>query len=517
MFLRGILSKILSLLLVFNITLWAFIFMTEDASIVEIHHKKDQLYERSTFYVKLIEPIFARQDLSQFRQKIAIEALLRDQRLAGTDRLVITEFTAQVGDQHSFSYFDEKNSRVMAPIQVQVLPNNPLEGFTPKTRDFDPFDKLFVFYKSFFDLKIVTDPYVPRKATFTRQFQLLNPITDRYELSYLVPIKVDGVTLAILNISDSYHLREAYLGRNRSRLEVLAGLSLITIIFGILLAVSIAMPIRQLSKRLNHRLEADTLVDQLEGFEIKGFENRKDEVGLLYRNLNSLYQQIISLFIDKERFAADVSHELKNPIAAIIANTENGISHAQGPEADIFVAIQKQAIRMNKLISEISEAAIVDHELVASRREKFDLSTTIHDLINFFETSTQNAGVRLTSEIQVNIKVTGLPDRMARVIINLIENAVSFAGSPGQVHVTLSKNWRKVLIISIEDTGPGVLESDRSKIFDRFYSSREGGSVRENSSGLGLYICKQVIEAHGGKLTIGESKNLGGALFTIVM
>ena len=85
------------------------------------------------------------------------------------------------------------------------------------------------------------------------------------------------------------------------------------------------------------------------------------------------------------------------------------------------------------------------------------------------------------------------------------------------MHVTLSKNWRKVLIISIEDTGPGVLESDRSKIFDRFYSSREGGSVRENSSGLGLYICKQVIEAHGGKLTIGESKNLGGALFTIVM
>tara|TARA_B100000780_G_scaffold76176_1_gene51358 strand:- start:522 stop:2075 length:1554 start_codon:yes stop_codon:yes gene_type:complete len=515
MFLRGILSKILSLLLVFNIALWAFIFMTEDASIVAIHHKKDQLYERSTFYVKLIEPIFARQDLSQFERKIVIEALLRDQRLVGTDHLVITEFKEQENDQQGFSYFDGKNSRVMPPIQVEVLPNNPLEGFATKTHGFDPLEGLFVFYKSFFDLRIVTDPYVPRIAIFTRQFQLLNPIADRYELSYLVPIKVEDSTLAVLNISDSYHLREAYLGRNRSRLEVLAGLSLITIIFGILLAVSIAIPIRQLSKRLNRRLEADTLVDQLAGFEIRGFEKRKDEVGLLYRNLSGLYQQIISLFIDKERFAADVSHELKNPIAAIIANTENGISHAPDPEAAIFVAIQKQAVRMNKLISEISEAAIVDHELVALRREKFDLSTTIRDLIDFFETSTQDYGVRLTSELQGNIKITGLPDRMARVIINLIENAVSFAGSQGQVHVTLSKTWRKGLVISVEDTGPGVLEFDRNKIFDRFYSSREGSSVRKNSSGLGLYICKQVIEAHGGKLTIGESKNLGGALFTI--
>ena len=112
------------------------------------------------------------------------------------------------------------------------------------------------------------------------------------------------------------------------------------------------------------------MLDQLAGFKIRGFEKRKDEVELFYRNLSGQYQQIISIFIVKERFAANVSQELKNPIAAIIANTENGISHAPDPEpeAAIFVAIQKQAVRMNKLISEISEAAIVDHQLVALRR-----------------------------------------------------------------------------------------------------------------------------------------------------
>lgn len=137
-------------------------------------------------------------------------------------------------------------------------------------------EALFVLYKRLFDLQIVTEPYEAKRARFTRQFQLLNPLTDLYELNYLVPIQVDGRPRALLEISDSYYLREAYFGQNKSRLMVLVGLSGMTIIFGALLAISIAMPIRRLSRRLNRRLKAETLVEQLAGFEIEAFETRRD-------------------------------------------------------------------------------------------------------------------------------------------------------------------------------------------------------------------------------------------------
>ena len=516
MFLRGILPKILALMVLFNIALWAFIFFTDDASIVEIRNKQNQLYERSDLYVKLVEPVFAIEGLSSFSRKLAVEAIFRDGRLVGIDDLVVTEVSTEIGKFSPVIYFDGHNSRVAAPIEITLLKDTE-EKFVPQTNLFDPFEKLFVFYKSFFDLEIVTEPYVAKLARSTRQFQLLNPNSDFYELSYFVPVKVDGATVAILSLSDQYYLRESYLGKNRSRLEVLAGLSLITLIFGTLLAVSIALPIRRLSRSLNRKLKADTLVDQLGTFQIDRFEKRKDEVGLLYRNLSSLHQQIITLFNDKERFAADVSHELKNPIASIIANTENAMANTQNTSDNIeaFAAIQSQAVRMNKLISEISEAAIVDHDLVSAQREEFDLSETLKDLVEFFQDQSEASEVAITSIIQKKIKFVGLPDRIARVIINLLENAISFSGENGEVRVTLKKSWRRGIFISIDDSGLGVPEASQEDIFERFYSSREGSAERENSSGLGLYICKQVVEAHQGTIEVSDSKVLTGASFVV--
>ena len=510
---RGILSKILSLLVMFNLALWAFVIATEDAALVEIRSKKDRLFERSNFYVKLLQPIFQQDGLSEFDRRLAIEAVLLDRTLADADRLKVSSLLA---DPH-ITYFDGANPRVSTPIEMQPLPDTPEPDQIPRETGLDPFEKLFVLYKRLFNLQIVTEPYEPERARFTRQFQLLNPVTDLYELSYLVPIRVNGPAHAVLELSDSYHLREAYLGKNKSRLMVLAGLSGITIVFGALLAISIAMPIRRLSRRLNRRLKAETLVEQLAGFEIEAFETRRDEVGRLYRNLSRLHQQIITLFHDKERFAADVSHELKNPIASIIANTQNAIAQADTAEREKFAAIQNQAVRMNKLISEISEAAIVDHDLVAAKRERFNFSATIGELIGFFEPTATEAQLRLTFNIQNHIHVTGLPDRLARVVINLVENALSFAGPQGQVHITLAKTWRQGLVVTVADTGPGVALADRSKIFDRFYSAREGQDGREGNSGLGLYICKQIVEAHDGSLTVTQCPQLGGALFEITL
>ena len=501
-------------MVLFNLALWAFIFFTDDASIREINAKRNQLFERSSLFVKMVEPIFEAKDLSPFARQLAIEKIFGDPRIVGSKNLIITEFLAKPSDSKTTIYFDGDNRRVPQPIQVIELQDTE-NAFKPSQKKFDPFEKLFVFYKNFFDLKIVTDPFVEQYAEFTAQFQLLNPETDLYKLTYLLPIKAAGETVAILRLSDQYYLREAYLGANKSRLVVLSGLSLITIFFGLWLAISIAMPIRRLSQKLNRKINADTVVEQLGSFRIDQFENRKDEVGLLYRNLNGLHDQIIQLFNDKERFAADVSHELKNPIASIVANSENAIINSKNSATDIdaFKAIRKQAIRMNTLISEISEAAIVDYELVAAKREKFDLSETLENLVQFFKE--QNANVLITSSIQKNVMLLGLPDRIARVFINLIENAISFAGENGQVCITLQKSWRYGIIVTVQDSGPGVPEASRDDIFERFFSARQGSALRENSSGLGLYICKQVVEAHEGTIKVLDSDAHGGASFRV--
>jgi len=111
---RGILSKILGLLVMFNLALWAFVIATEDAALVEIRSKKDRLFERSNFYVKLLQPIFQQDELSEFDRRLAIEAVLLDSALAGTDRLKLSSLLADT----QLTYFDGANPRISAPIEV---------------------------------------------------------------------------------------------------------------------------------------------------------------------------------------------------------------------------------------------------------------------------------------------------------------------------------------------------------------------------------------------------------------
>jgi len=109
-----------------------------------------------------------------------------------------------------------------------------------------------------------------------------------------------------------------------------------------------------------------------------------------------------------------------------------------------------------------------------------------------------------------------LPDRIAQILINLIENAISFTKPVGSIRVSLLKRWGRPLILIVEDSGPGVKVEMRDLIFDRFFSSRTGHTVVKNSSGLGLFMCREIAEAHEGKVDI-ETSYLGGAKFTVTL
>ena len=169
---------------------------------------------------------------------------------------------------------------------------------------------------------------------------------------------------------------------------------------------------------------------------------------------------------------------------------------------------------MNKLVCEISKAAIIDHDLVtkkgnASISHSFSLTIVCH-----YGDTSECTKLEITYNGPKKLVMNGLPDRTDQAILNLIENAISFTRPVGTINVSVSKKWRKSIMIKTEDSGPGVCDELKDLIFDRFFTSRRGSAEEENSSGLGLYICKQIVEAHRGEIEVANRKG-GGAAFII--
>ena len=208
-----------------------------------------------------------------------------------------------------------------------------------------------------------------------------------------------------------------------------------------------------------------------------------------------------------------MAHELKNPIASIIAYAEN-LENQKEKNFDALQNIKDQAVRMNKLVSEISEAAIVDNDLVTKKREKFDLSKVLSEIVDHYNDTNEYPKLKFVDQIQDSIMINGLPERIGQVLVNLLDNAQTFSRPVGTVRVSLEKKWRRNPILKVEDSGPGIRDELKSVVFDSFFTSRSGNAVVPNSSGLGLTIVKQIIDAHNAEITIADS-DLGGASFVL--
>jgi two-component system sensor histidine kinase ChvG len=512
---RSIFVKIFIILIVINAALWAFIFLTEDTAYSEINNKRSALYSQGVLVSEIVKPTLLRTDLSRFDKMIEITNTLNQLDTVLSDALEIRPFFIDEVNDDGFAFFQTNNPYRESKIIVsEIISEGPKLAEQPKLPKIA--ELLFYSYKRLVDFNLLTDPIVYRRARFSAQYHLIEANADGYELRYAMPIKFDKKTIAIVDLKDAYHLREIYLKDNNARLWVLIGLSGITLLIGSVFAFSLAFPLRRLSRRLNKKLTSDDVAQHLTDFRIQSLEKRKDEIGLVYKNLIKLNDNLARIFADKERFAADISHEIKNPVSSIIAHTEviKGNLNDQEKVQGTITTIQKQAIRINKLVSEISEAATVDHELVAAKREQFNLSVLLNDLVDHFREAKATPGVKIMSDIAPNIQFVGLPDRFAQVVINLIENAISFSRPRGTVTISLKRRWMKDLTLSVEDTGPGIPEEQLDKIFERFFTHREGTAEEDASSGLGLFIVKQVVEAHGGKVSVSNVRQ-GGAKFSI--
>nr|WP_223632026.1 stimulus-sensing domain-containing protein [Rhodobacter sp. TJ_12] len=225
---------------------------------------------------------------------------------------------------------------------------------------------------------------------------------------------------------------------------------------------------------------------------------RPDEIGRLSGALRGMVAALYDRIDANEQFAADVAHEIKNPLASLRSAVASlHVVKRDEQRIQLLNVIDHDVKRLDRLVSDISNASRLDSELVKEEEERFDLLKMVNNIGEYLGAQAADRGVEFITDLPDEpIFITGLEARLAQVFVNLITNAISFCDDGDAVRVWARKRENRVLVV-VEDTGPGIPEEALTKVFKRFYSQRPEGQFGDHS-GLGLAISKQIVEAHGG-------------------
>lgn len=273
---------------------------------------------------------------------------------------------------------------------------------------------------------------------------------------------------------------------------------LVSIGLSLVLASTIANPLSDLAAAAELGRDRDARRMPPGRVRIPDLTARPDEIGRLSVAMRGMVAALYDRIEANEQFAADVAHEIKNPLASLrsaVASLQ--VAKRQDQRARLLEVIEHDVRRLDRLVSDISNASRLDSELVKEDEEEFDLLRTITNLAEHLGPQAQEKGVEFITDLPADqITIRGLEARLAQVLVNLITNAISFCEEGDAVRVWARRRDNRVLVV-VEDTGPGIPEQSLTLVFKRFYSERPSGDFG-NHSGLGLAISKQIVEAHGG-------------------
>ncbi|WP_349359061.1 sensor histidine kinase [Stappia sp.] len=276
----------------------------------------------------------------------------------------------------------------------------------------------------------------------------------------------------------------------------------VTMVLSILLAGTIAGPVRRLAaaaERVRRGVKSRE--------EIPQFSDRRDEIGHLARTLremtNALYMRMDAI----ETFAADVAHELKNPLTSLRSAVETlPLARTDESRDRLMDIIQHDVRRLDRLITDISDASRLDAELARADAAPVDIAALLRgvsDLANERAASGEApVEVRIAPSRRGHpYRILGHESRLAQVVNNLIDNARSFSPEGGRVRIEARRDGDRV-VITVDDDGPGIKAEMTDRIFERFYTDRPEDEGFGNNSGLGLSISRQIVEAHRGTIAV---------------
>jgi two-component system sensor histidine kinase ChvG len=312
------------------------------------------------------------------------------------------------------------------------------------------------------------------------------------------PVGLKGMTL--LTTRNASDITMAVRAARTSLLTIAALALVVSIVLSLFLARTIIEPLRRLSRaavRVRLGRERDV--------EVPRMQDRADELGVLGRAVSDMTNALRHRIDAVESFAADVAHEIKNPLASLRSAVES-LQRVEDP------ALRKQLTeiaahdvrRIDRLVTEIAEASRIDAELSRATFEAIDLAALVGNVVKAREDRGLNQGRTIEVERRGrSALVMGVPLRLERVIDNLLDNAVSFS-PPGGTIVVSVEHRDELVRASVCDEGPGIPEEAREKVFARFHSHRPEEESFGNHSGLGLAIARTIAEAHDGTLQVED-------------
>ncbi len=340
----------------------------------------------------------------------------------------------------------------------------------------------------------------------------------RRVVSVTVPIQRIRAVVGVLTL-ESGDVSEIVEAERRALYPFIFSAILVTAISASMLAWSIAVPLRRLASAADdvrrgrtHALDADSL------------RKRPDEIGDLADALAAMTATLQDRIDANESFAADVAHEIKNPLAAI-RNAAELLPRASTPDskAKLESIILNDARRVDRLVTDIANASRLDAELARASQQKFSMAEMMDDLSRAY------GSIGHAREVEIVVRypdetdrliVSGREEAISRILTNLLDNALSFSPTDGKVSLVGARDDKTIRIV-VEDEGPGIPEESLQSIFNRFYTHRptsageEGQAAFGKHSGLGLAIARQIAESHGGAIWAENRHDRSGARFVL--
>ena len=341
---------------------------------------------------------------------------------------------------------------------------------------------------------------------------------DRGEriISVSAPIRLVGAVAGALTLETS-DIAGIIAAERAALLPFIIVAVMVAVITSTLLTAVIARPLRKLS------LASDRVrTGAAERLNLGSLSGRRDEIGDLAKAMQAMTETLHDRIQANERFAADVAHELKNPLTSIrsAVETSQAVSDPAVRER-MREVIARDVVRLDRLITDISNLSRLEAEIVREKRVRVDLGRLLDDIISIYRDTARPGDARITLDLsgaEGHTNVMGREGPLSQVVRNLVENARSFSPPSGEVKVALRQAGGPdgpVLRLTVEDEGPGVPPDKLEKIFERFYSDRPHGAKFGNNSGLGLSIVRQIVETHRGRVWAENRPEARGARFVV--
>jgi two-component system, OmpR family, sensor histidine kinase ChvG len=330
---------------------------------------------------------------------------------------------------------------------------------------------------------------------------------DKLVLSVAVPIQRFSTLYGVLLLTtESGDIDDILKAERVALIQVFIVAFVALFLSSLYLAGFIAEPVRQLAaaaERVRRGRHGREHIPTLEG--------RRDEIGELAENISAMTQALYDRIDAIESFAADVAHELKNPLTSLRSALDMFERVPDGPDRQKLAALIRNDLkRIDRLITEISDASRLDAELSRGHADPVDMGALLDTLVTGYRATELPRGVDVVLSLDLDRPaiVGGMDERLGQVFRNLVDNALSFSPDGGTIYVSAARTDGMVRVV-IEDEGPGVAPENIEKVFDRFFTERPPEHGFGRNSGLGLAITKQIVERHGGRIR-AENRMAGG-------